>query len=391
MVRASAIQRSPACGAVNHRGRIDPMQNFTYQAAPMRVIFGTGTLRELPAELARLNISRALILATPHQARQAEEIAVMVGQRTVGTFAQAEMHTPVHVTERALIRVNELDADGVVAIGGGSTTGLGKAIALRTDLPQIVVPTSYAGSEMTPILGETQEGLKTTQSSPKVLPETVIYDVDLTMTMPPSLSATSGLNAIAHAVEALYARDQNPIISLMAEEGIRSLARALPTISARGNDIAARTDALYGAWLCGCCLGAVGMALHHKLCHTLGGTFNLPHAETHAAVLPHALAYNASAAPQAMARIARAIGREEAAIGLFELAGEIGVQRSLRDLGMREQDIDRAAGIAVTNPYWNPRAVEREAIRGLIARAWAGAAPVDDVKTQASIHRQRNT
>ena len=244
------------------------MQNFTYQAAPMRVIFGTGTLGQLPAELERLGIARALILATPHQARQAEEVAAMIGQRAAGTFAQAEMHTPVHVTERALIRVSELDADGVVAIGGGSTTGLGKAIARRTDLPQIVVPTSYAGSEMTPILGETQDGLKTTQSSPKVLPETVIYDVDLTMTMPPSLSATSGLNAIAHAAEALYARDQNPIISLMAEEGIRSLARALPKISAAGHDIAARTDALYGAWLCGCCLGAVGMALHHKLCHT---------------------------------------------------------------------------------------------------------------------------
>jgi len=350
------------------------MQNFTYQAAPMRVIFGTGTLGQLPAELERLGIARALILATPHQARQAEEVAAMIGQRAAGTFAQAEMHTPVHVTERALIRVSELDADGVVAIGGGSTTGLGKAIARRTDLPQIVVPTSYAGSEMTPILGETQDGLKTTQSSPKVLPETVIYDVDLTMTMPPSLSATSGLNAIAHAAEALYARDQNPIISLMAEEGIRSLARALPKISAAGHDIAART------WPCGCCLGAVGMALHHKLCHTLGGTFNLPHAETHAAVLPHALAYNASAAPQAMARIARAIGRDDAATGLFELAGEIGVQRSLRELGMQEQDIDRAAGIAVTNPYWNPRAVEREAIRGLIARAWAGVAPVDDIK-----------
>ena len=356
------------------------MQNFTYQAAPMRVIFGTGTLRELPAELARLNISRALILATSHQARQAEDIAAMIGPRAAGSFAEAEMHTPVHVTDRALARVKELDADGVVAIGGGSTTGLGKAIALRTDVPQIVVPTSYAGSEMTPILGETKDGLKTTRSSPKVLPETVIYDVDLTLTMPPSLSATSGLNAIAHAAEALYAREQNPIISLMAEEGIRALARALPRIKADGRDVEARSDALYGAWLCACCLGAVGMALHHKLCHTLGGSFNLPHAETHAAVLPHALAYNSSAVPEAMTRIARAIGRADAAAGLFELAGEIAVQRALRDFGMREQDIDRAADIAVTNPYWNPRAIEREAIRGLIARAWAGASPVDDIR-----------
>ncbi|MEN3376776.1 MAG: maleylacetate reductase, partial [Hyphomicrobiales bacterium] len=300
-----------------------------------------------------------------------------------GVFAEAEMHTPVGVTERAMAYAKDLAVDGIVAVGGGSTTGLGKAIALRTDLPQIVVPTSYAGSEMTPILGETRDGLKTTQSSPKVLPETVIYDVDLTLTMPPLLSATSGLNAIAHAVEALYARDRNPIISLMAQEGIRSLAQALPRIKNDAHDVEARTDALYGAWLCGTCLGAVGMALHHKLCHTLGGTFNLPHAETHAVILPHAVAYNASAEPEAIAQIARALGAKDAAAGLFELAGALGVRRSLRDIGMPQDGIDRAADLATTNPYWNPRPVEREAIRGLIARAFAGTPPVDDVTTQA--------
>jgi maleylacetate reductase len=363
------------------------MQNFTYQAAPMRVIFGRGTLNQLADELARLNVSRALVLATPHQVQQASGIATMLGARAAGVFTEAEMHTPVGVTDRAMAYAKDLAVDGIVAVGGGSTTGLGKAIALRTDLPQVVVPTSYAGSEMTPILGETRDGLKTTQSSPKVLPETVIYDVDLTLTMPQSLSATSGLNAIAHAVEALYARDRNPIISLMAQEGIRNLAQALPRIKHDANDVAARTDALYGAWLCGSCLGAVGMALHHKLCHTLGGTFNLPHAETHAVILPHAVAYNASAEPHAMSQVARAMGRDDAALGLFELAGEIGVRRSLRDIGMREEDIDRAADLATTNPYWNPRPVECDAVRGLIARAFAGAPPVDDVKTQTVLHR----
>jgi alcohol dehydrogenase class IV len=287
----------------------------------------------------------------------------------------------VEVTDRAVAHARALGTDGVVAIGGGSTTGLGKAIALRTDLPQIVVPTSYAGSEMTSILGETRDGLKTTQSSPKILPETVIYDVELTLTMPPSLSATSGLNAIAHAAEALYARDRNPVVSLMAQEGIRSLARALPKINADTHDVDARSEALYGAWLCGSCLGAVGMALHHKLCHTLGGAFNLPHAETHAVILPHAVAYNASADPQAMSDIARALGADDAAGGLYEFATKIGVRRSLKDLGMREDDIDRAADLAVENPYWNPRQVERDAIRGLIARAWAGTAPLDDIGT----------
>jgi alcohol dehydrogenase class IV len=182
-------------------------------------------------------------------------------------------------------------------VGGGSTTGLGKAIALATGLDQIVVPTTYAGSEMTPILGQTERGVKTTQRSPAILPEVVIYDVDLTLTLPPALTATSGLNAIAHAVEALYAQDRNPIVSLMAEEGIAALARSLPVLVDAASDLAARSDALYGAWLCGACLGAVGMALHHKLCHTLGGSFDLPHAETHAVVLPHAVAYNSAAAP----------------------------------------------------------------------------------------------
>jgi alcohol dehydrogenase class IV len=265
--------------------------------------------------------------------------------------------------------------DCVVAIGGGSTTGLGKAIALRTDLPQIVLPTSYAGSEMTPVVGQTSGGIKTTQSSPKILPEAVIYDVDLTMTMPPGLSATSGINAIAHAVEALYARDRNPVISLMAQEGIRTLAHALPIICAQPNDKTARTDALYGAWLSGICLGAVGMALHHKLCHTLGGLFNLPHADTHTVILPHALAYNAPAAPDAMTRIAAALGTPDAAIGLHDLARKLAAPASLREIGMPESGIDQAADLTVKNPYWNPRGIEREAIRELIARAWRGDAP----------------
>src|SRR5262249_1450840 len=156
---------------------------------------------------------------------------------------------------------------------------------------------------------------KTTQRTPKVLPEVIVYDVDLTMSLPPALTATSGMNAIAHAVEALYAQDRNPVTSLMAEEGIRALARALPEIIANPSDPEARSDALYGAWLCGTCLNAVGMALHHKLCHTLGGTFDLPHAETHTVVLPHAIAYNASAAPAAMRRIAAAIGADDAVRG----------------------------------------------------------------------------
>jgi maleylacetate reductase len=351
------------------------MQDFVYQSAPMRVVFGAGTLRQLPDELSRLGVVSALVLATPRQNDLVAGIREMIGDRFAGVFTGAVMHTPVEVTERAMEAVRDVRADCLVAIGGGSTTGLGKAIALRTDLPQIVLPTSYAGSEMTPVVGQTSGGIKTTQSSPKILPEIVIYDVDLTMTMPPKLSATSGINAIAHAVEALYARDRNPVISLMAQEGIRTLAQALPIIFARPNDKTARTDALYGAWLSGICLGAVGMALHHKLCHTLGGSFNLPHAETHTVILPHALAYNAPAAPDAMTRIATALGVPDAALGLHDLARKLAAPASLREIGMPESGIDQAADLALKNPYWNPRPIERDAIRELIARAWRGDAP----------------
>ncbi len=352
------------------------MDSFVYQTAPMRVVFGVGTLANLPAELERLSMTRALVLTTPPQEKQGQEIAALLGARAAGVFSGATMHTPVDVTEKAMALVKALNADGVVAVGGGSTTGLGKAIALRTDLPQVVVPTSYAGSEMTPILGETRSGLKTTQSSPKILPETVVYDVDLTMSLPPGMTATSGMNAIAHAVEALYARDRNPIISLMAEEAIRVLATSLPVIMSKPDDREARSGALYGAWLAGTCLGAVGMALHHKLCHTLGGTFDLPHAETHTIVLPHAMAYNAPAVPDVAARIARALGAADAAQGLYDLARNLHARLALKDIGMPEAGIEKAAELAVTNAYWNPRPLERGAIRDLIARAWAGDAPV---------------
>jgi maleylacetate reductase len=238
-----------------------------------------------------------------------------------------------------------------------------------------VLPTTYAGSEMTPILGETKGGVKTTRRTPKVLPEVVIYDVDLTLGLPPAIAAKSGMNAMAHAVEALYSRDRNPVTSLMAEEGIRSLARALPGIVDDPQDRAARADALYGAWLCGACLGAVGMALHHKLCHVLGGAFDLPHAETHTIILPHAVAYNASAAPDVMERIARALGTADAAQGLFNLAGRLGAQQALRDIGMPADGIGQTVKAAMAAPYWNPRPIEEDGLRALLARAWNGDPP----------------
>ena len=262
----------------------------------------------------------------------------------------------------------------VVALGGGSTTGLGKAIAVRTGADQVVIPTTYAGSEMTDILGETVGGEKKTRRDPAILPETVIYDVDLTMSLPVGLTIASGLNAMAHAAEALYAPDRNPVISLLSAEGVRALVRALPRVAAYPDDRDARAAALYGAWACGVALGGASMALHHKLCHALGGSFDMPHAETHAVVLPHAIGFNAAAASQLLEPVSTALCGSPGA-ALFDFAAKLGAPTSLKQLGLREADLDRATDIAARNPYWNPRPFDRAAIRTLLQEAWEGRRP----------------
>ena len=348
---------------------------FTFSGLPTRVIFGEGTLAEVGPEIERLGRRRALVLATPGHRAAAERLAGELGSRAAGVFAGAVMHTPVEVTEAAVAAYGAAAADCVVAFGGGSTIGLGKAIALRTGADQVAVPTTYAGSEMTDILGETAGGRKTTRRDPAIRPETVIYDVELTLGLPAGLTATSGLNALAHAVEALYARDRNPVLSLLAAEAVAALVAALPRLAAAPGDRDARARALYGAWLCGAALGGTTMALHHKLCHVLGGSFGLPHAETHAVVLPHAVAYNAAAAGALLAPVSAALGGAPPGRGLYDLAGRIGAPRALRELGLAEGDLDRAAEIAAEDPYWNPRPVERDGVRALLAAAWAGEPP----------------
>lgn len=339
---------------------------FIYSALPTRVVFGRGKIAEAANEVSRLGMKRPLVITT---AQQAESGQVLIAQTGGVAFAGAAMHTPVAVTEQAMAVMQAEGCDGTIALGGGSSTGLGKAVAFRTDLPQLVIPTSYAGSEMTNILGETQDAAKTTKRDPRIQPETVIYDPNLLATLPDRFAATSGMNAIAHAVEGLYAVDGNPIVSLLAEEGIRALAAALPKGKA-GHD-----EALYGAWLCGAVLGSVAMALHHKLCHVLGGTFNLPHAETHTVVLPHATAYNAPASEDAMHRIRRALGTRDAAGGLYDLAKSLGAPLALKELGLPEDGLDKATDIAVANPYSNPRPLQRDGIRALLEDAFHGLRP----------------
>jgi maleylacetate reductase len=351
------------------------MLRFTYESLPSRVIFGAGSLEQLPGEVDRLGVGRALVLCTPGQRALAEAAAGRLGGRVAGIYARATMHVPAEIAEEARGEAGQLGADCCVAIGGGSTIGLGKAIALASSLPIIAVPTTYAGSEMTPIWGITQGGVKQTGRDRRVLPRTVIYDPQLTLGLPAHISGPSGMNAIAHCVEALYAPDSNPIIALMAEEGIRALALALPAVVREPADTEARAQALYGAWLAGAALGAVGMGLHHKLCHTLGGSYNLPHADTHTIILPHAARYNQAAAPQALGRVARALGAEDAAGGLFDLARAIGAKTALKDIGMRAEQLDEAADLATRDPYPNPAPVTRDGVRRLLDDAYHGRRP----------------
>lgn len=349
---------------------------FIYQALPMRVIFGSGSLARLLDEIEALGLSRVLVLCSPEQEDTGKLVAEALGARAAAVLPEARMHVPIEVAHRARDLAAELRADGCVAVGGGSAIGLGKAVSLEHRLPVVAVPTTYAGSEMTPIWGLTEGQVKRTGRDVRVLPASVLYDPELTLTLPPEMSATSGMNAIAHAAEGLYAPDASPVVSLMAEEGVRALAAALPYVVADGADVGARSRAQYGAWLCGAVLGATTMSLHHKLCHTLGGTLDLPHAQTHTVVLPHALAYNAPAVPAAVAALSRALGgAPDPAAELWKLAGRLGAARSLAELGMAESDIGRIADLAVRNPYANPRPVTRDRVHTLLRAAWAGQPP----------------
>lgn len=371
MMNESAGSQDPGPPAM----AIDP---FIYDALPSRVLFGTNTLASLSDEITRMGARRALVLCTPHRRSDVEAIVDGLGGHAVGIFAGAIMHVPIEAAREARAYAKALAADCVVAIGGGSTIGLGKAIALESELAVLAIPTTYAGSEMTPIFGMTEAGIKRTGVDRRVLPKAVIYDPMLTLGLPVGISVTSGINAMAHAAEGLYSKAANPITLLMAEEGIRALVDSLPIIARDAKNVAARTQALYGAWLCGSVLGQGGMSLHHKLCHTLGGSFGLPHAETHTVVLPHALAYNYRHAMPAMQRLARAVRHEQPADFLYKFAAANGAPTSLRQLGLKEEDIDRAADLAMANSYWNPRPLERMSIGALLRRAFEGLPPQID-------------
>jgi len=353
--------------------------SFVYQASPVRAVFGIGAIEKAPEEIGRLGAERVLIIATPGRRKLANDLAARLGAKAAGVFDRAVMHVPIENAKEARAEAERLRADGYIAVGGGSATGVAKAIAAETGRPILCIPTTYSGSEMTPTWGFTEAGIKRTMRDARAQPRTAIYDPALTVSMPATLSATSGMNAMAHCVEALYAQDGNPIVSLEAEEGIRALASSLPVVVKEPSNMEARSQAFYGAWLGGMVLGATTTALHHKLCHILGGAFNLPHSETHTVLLPHATAYNAGGAPDAMERIARALGGKasgkSAAAGLHELEASMGAPLSLKSLGMKSDGLDRATELALQASFYNPRPLTKEGIRTLLEDAYEGRAP----------------
>ena len=356
------------------------MLGFVHDSPAPRVVFGAGALDRLPEEVDRLGATRVLILCTPGRGEAVERIAAGLGGRLAGVFDRARMHVPADVAEAARAEALRLRADCCVCIGGGSAIGLGKAVALTGGPPMLAIPTTYSGSEMTTIWGISAAGEKTTGRDARVLPRTVIYDPQLTRSLPGRVAGPSGINAVAHCVEALYAPDASPVTCLLAEQGIRALGGALPAVVRESDDPEARANALYGAWLAGSALGAASMGLHHRSCHVLGGSFDLPHAETHTVLLPYVAAFNQSGAPEAMARVAGALGATDAPGGLYDLATSVHAPRSLREIGMRRQDLDRAAALIAAKPGPNPRPVTVEGVRQLLEGAFHGHPPTHQKK-----------
>lgn len=351
------------------------MTSFAYDAIPGRVVFGAGTRRTLAAEADALGARRILVIAAPEEDHLAEEITALLGDRVAGRFRDVVQHVPVPQAEAARSATRSSGADTVLTIGGGSATGFGKAVALGVDVRQIALPTTYAGSEMTTIWGLTEGDHKRTGKDPRVKPELVVYDPELTLTLPPRIAGPSGMNALAHCVEALYGPGANPVISLMALEGIRALARSLPAVCASPGDLDARTEALYGAYLAAVALGSGGTALHHKTCHVLGGMFGLNHGDMNAVVLGHALAYNAPVIPEVVRDIAGALGTDDPAGGLFDLAETIGAPTSLAAIGMPAGGLDEATRRVVAEAAGNVRPPEQDGIRRLLDDAYHGRRP----------------
>jgi alcohol dehydrogenase class IV len=325
----------------------------------------------IPTEVRRLGVRRVLLVATPSAHQAADELVAGLGTSLAARFDGPAVHTPVTVTMQAMQVVKGAEVDAVVALGGGSAIGLGKAISIRTGIPQVAVPTTYAGSEVTPSLGETEGGVKTTRRDPALAPGTVVYDPELTVSMPAGLTLTSAVNALAHAVEALWAADATAVSDAVATAAAEALLTALPTVLSDLSSVEARARLQEAAWLAGLSLAQARMGLHHQLAHVLGGEYDLPHAPLHTLLLPHVMAYNLPAAPKASARLTRIAGGDPVA-AVARLAAAYDGPTTLAAMGVPREGLVGVAQRVVANPYANPRPVDVDSVTRLLEQAWTG-------------------
>lgn len=363
--------------AMGDRHDIGPLA-YVHEQHRVRVVFREGSLRQVPEEVERLGWPRVLLIGgQPPQERVGDDLAESLGSLLAHRIVNVRQHVPLEQAQQATEEARRQQVDGLVALGGGSAVGLAKAIALESGLPILAVPTTYAGSEMTPVWGRTDSGTKVTGRSERVRPVVVVYDVDLTLDLPAGLTAVSALNALAHCVEASYAADASPVTALIARAGAQSLCSALPAAVRDGGDRSARERLLHGASLAGAALGAASMGVHHAACHVLGGMFDLPHAETHAVVLPYAVAFNSAAARASLEELSHAIGvlPDDYAGALWDLGREVGAPPSLAALGLTQRDADAVADRLAARSPANPRPVDLTGARKLLAAALTGEHP----------------
>ena len=342
--------------------------NFAYDTHEVRVVFGAGSLTSLPDELERCGLRKVMLLTTPRRSPDRDNVLTLLGARMAGEFAGARLHVPLEVVAEARAALDHSGPEALLAFGGGSAIGLGKALAFETGLPLAAIATTYSGSEMTAVWGNSDGRMKRTFRNSEVAPRLVVYDPELTYGLTPAVSAASGMNAIAHCVEAEYAPEYGPVTSGFALQGLQKLARSLPIVVAAPDDLPARSEALLGAHFAGRALDMTSMGLEHKLAHVMGGRFGLNHAEAHAALVPWVIAWNAPAAPEAMARMADALGVADAADALVDLSRRIGI-RPLGSLGFTAEGIDDAAGLIMGMKFPNPRPVDAEGVRWILERA----------------------
>jgi maleylacetate reductase len=348
------------------------MSILAYDALPGRVRFGVGAVRLIAEELAGLGAARVLLFDGLADPLVAQRVAADLDDRHAATMSVARQHVPASLAEAAATLGREIEADCLLALGGGSALGVAKALARDTGLPIVAVPTTYAGSEMTPIWGITEDGRKTTGRDLSVLPRIVVYDPELTVTLPPGATGASGMNAVAHCVEALWTARRTPVSDALACEGLRLLSHGLPRSVEAPGDLVARGLALRGAWLAGVALGQAGTALHHTICHVLGGAFDLPHAEVHAAVLPAVVEHLRPVAPEALRRIADALGADDAVQGLTALAVAVGATEGLEALGLDAPGVDAAASQVAERAGAAPAPVSAADVRQILEQAMPG-------------------